>query len=204
MTDRRDLARRIAEALFSGGLGRADRLVLTVGHGRTARDLGGWSEDAVVDLIAVNLPPGVPYADGQRHPGDDVLLRFVRCELRAGDDTGERNHVAGCLRCNERIDQLLASIEQGVTLHEEVTRAQPESLSRPAADSAKGAGQLPALEGGEVSAAFVYQPDSGHEEQARRRDEAIRRSFIVGARWERERQLDSVERVLDRALGEQP
>ena len=53
---RRKLAERIAQELFTNGQGqRAQRLVLTIDK-PTPRDLGGWAEAAVVDLIERLLP----------------------------------------------------------------------------------------------------------------------------------------------------
>jgi hypothetical protein len=50
-----DLARKIALDLFVNGQGEhADRLVLTIG-GPPKRDLGGWGERVVVDMIADHL-----------------------------------------------------------------------------------------------------------------------------------------------------
>ncbi len=54
----RALAKKIAKQLFTNGLDRkADRFVLMTDNGR---NLGGWCEEAVVDLIQRLIEKGKP------------------------------------------------------------------------------------------------------------------------------------------------
>jgi hypothetical protein len=68
----RDQAEQIARDLFTNGQGeRAERLVLTV-DGPPAKNLGGWSEAAVIERIEQMLERTV-----RANAGKGTLVRFV-------------------------------------------------------------------------------------------------------------------------------
>lgn len=97
-TETRELAQRIADALFTNGAGQeARRLVLELDGGR---DGGGWCKKAVADRIAAALsstaapPEEVTALNGEGPRVFDLLYR-LREFLYHDDDCSDNGYAAG-------------------------------------------------------------------------------------------------------------